>query len=105
MAGHDKSAGSQGSIQSASARVAEKPASQHRATPTGSLNSIENDGSNTGSPDRVHAHGRRGGSVDQTQAQTQTQTQMQAQAHPQAHPQQPSDLSVSNLQSAAARGS
>ncbi|KAF5022390.1 hypothetical protein F66182_5563 [Fusarium sp. NRRL 66182] len=60
--------GSQGSIQSASARIADKNAVQHRATPTGSLNSIEHEGSN-GSPDHgsghVHGHGRRGGSADQ----------------------------------------
>ncbi|KAJ3522431.1 hypothetical protein NM208_g12862 [Fusarium decemcellulare] len=61
-ASREAGSGSQGSIQSASARVAEKNAVQHRATPTGSLNSIDNEGSN-GSPD--HGHGRRGGSADQ----------------------------------------
>ncbi|CAM1502107.1 Fc.00g040910.m01.CDS01 [Cosmosporella sp. VM-42] len=67
MAGREGSGsqGSQGSIQSANARTAEKNALQHRATPTGSLNSLDNDGSTTGSPDQA-AHGRRGGSVDQT---------------------------------------
>ena len=40
---------------------------KHRATPTGSLNSIEND---VVSPDRqvTSAHGRRGGSVDNNNA-------------------------------------
>ncbi|KAF4967402.1 hypothetical protein FSARC_5042 [Fusarium sarcochroum] len=71
-ASRDAGSGSQGSIQSASARVADKNPLQHRATPTGSLNSIENEGSN-GSPDHgpgpqhahAHGHGRRGGSADQ----------------------------------------
>ncbi|KAK7419538.1 Negative regulator of mitotic exit [Neonectria punicea] len=58
----NSNSGSQGSIQSATARVAEKNALQHRATPTGSLNSIDNDGS-TGSPDQGHT--RRAGSADQ----------------------------------------
>ena len=62
MGGRDGNSGSQSSIQSNNARMAEKNALQHRATPTGSLNSLENDGS-TGSPDQ--AHSRRGGSVDQ----------------------------------------
>ncbi|SPJ83648.1 related to cell polarity protein tea1p [Fusarium torulosum] len=78
-ASRDAGSGSQGSIQSAGAgtRVAEKNAVQqrgtptgHRATPTGSLNSIEHESSNA-SPDNapvqghVHGHGRRGGSADQ----------------------------------------
>uniref|UniRef100_A0A0D2XGQ2 Tip elongation aberrant protein 1 n=1 Tax=Fusarium oxysporum (strain Fo5176) TaxID=660025 RepID=A0A0D2XGQ2_FUSOF len=67
-ASRDAGSGSQGSIQSASARTAEKNSLQHRATPTGSLNSIDNEGSN-GSPDHSHGHGhghgRRGGSADQ----------------------------------------
>ncbi|KAH7271510.1 hypothetical protein B0J15DRAFT_509659 [Fusarium solani] len=65
-ASREAGSGSQGSIQSASARVAEKNAVQHRATPTGSLHSLENEGSN-GSPDHGpgHGHGRRGGSADQ----------------------------------------
>lgn len=62
LAGRNESAGSQGSIQSTGARMTEKTAAQHRATPTGSLNSLDNEGS-SGSPDQ--AHGRRGGSVDQ----------------------------------------
>lgn len=67
--GNNGSQGSNGSIQSASARMPrdEKNTSQHRATPTGSLNSIDNDGS-VGSPEQVIGHGRRGGSVDQIQA-------------------------------------
>lgn len=71
VAARDGSTGSQGSIQSASARaaVAEKNTPQHRATPTGSVHSIDHDGSG-GSPDQPHGHGRRGGSVDQTQVQT-----------------------------------
>ncbi|KAM0193933.1 hypothetical protein ACHAPI_007362 [Fusarium lateritium] len=78
-ASRDAGSGSQGSIQSAGTgtRVAEKNAVQqrgtptgHRATPTGSLNSIEHESSNA-SPDNapiqghVHGHGRRGGSADQ----------------------------------------
>ncbi|KAH6973558.1 hypothetical protein BKA56DRAFT_491586 [Ilyonectria sp. MPI-CAGE-AT-0026] len=65
----NSNSGSQGSIQSATARVAEKNALQHRATPTGSLNSIDNDGS-TGSPDQGHT--RRAGSADQTAQQPQS---------------------------------
>ncbi|KAF5721652.1 Tip elongation aberrant 1 [Fusarium mundagurra] len=69
----DAGSGSQGSIQSVSARAAEKNSLQHRATPTGSLNSIDNEGSN-GSPDHSHGHGhghgRRGGSADQPIQQT-----------------------------------
>lgn len=62
----DGNSGSQGSIQSAGARMTrdEKGAVQHRATPTGSVNSMEHDGS-VSSPE--HGHSRRGGSVDQTQ--------------------------------------
>ena len=75
LASRDGNSGSQGSIQSASARVArdEKGMGHSRSTPTGSLNSIENDGS-LGSPDQgpgpALGHGRRGGSVDQTQQQS-----------------------------------
>jgi hypothetical protein len=68
-ASRDAGSGSQGSIQSVSARTAEKSSLQHRATPTGSLNSIDNEGSN-GSPDHSHGHGRRGGSADQPIQQT-----------------------------------
>ncbi|KAF4984203.1 hypothetical protein FZEAL_543 [Fusarium zealandicum] len=73
-ANRDAGSGSQGSIQSASARVAEKNTVQHRATPTGSLNSIEHEGSN-GSPDQGqgYGHGRRGGSADQPTQQQQHQ--------------------------------
>ncbi|KAJ6443987.1 kelch-domain-containing protein [Purpureocillium lavendulum] len=67
LSSRDGNSGSQGSIQSASSRMArdEKNALAQRSTPTGSLNSLDNDGS-VGSPDR--GHGRRGGSVDNTQA-------------------------------------
>ncbi|KAI9163339.1 Tip elongation aberrant protein [Paramyrothecium foliicola] len=71
LASRDGTSGSQGSIQSASSRVAkeEKAQLQHRATPTGSMHSIDNEGS-MGSPDHgpgpALGHGRRGGSVDQT---------------------------------------
>jgi hypothetical protein len=61
--------GSQGSIQSGSARaVRDEKAAMQRATPTGSLNSIDNDGS--GSPDQ--GYGRRGPSVDQGPQQPQS---------------------------------
>lgn len=62
LGGRDGHSGSQSSIQSNSARNADKNALQHRATPTGSLNSLENE-STTGSPDQPPS--RRGGSVDQ----------------------------------------
>ncbi|POR32568.1 Tip elongation aberrant protein 1 [Tolypocladium paradoxum] len=67
LASRDGNSGSQGSIQSTGARVPrdEKAALQQRSTPTGSLNSLENDGSAAGSPDQGQA--RRGGSVDNTQ--------------------------------------
>ncbi|GJN67462.1 negative regulator of mitotic exit [Purpureocillium lilacinum] len=66
LSSRDGNSGSQGSIQSAGSRMArdEKGALVQRSTPTGSLNSLDNDGS-VGSPDR--GHGRRGGSVDNTQ--------------------------------------
>lgn len=63
MGGRDGHSGSQSSIQSNNARNADKNALQHRATPTGSLNSLENE-STTGSPDQPSSI-RRGGSVDQ----------------------------------------
>lgn len=72
LSSRDGTSGSQGSIQSASARIGDKAAAQ-RATPTGSLNSIDNDAI-TGSPEQMQA--RRGGSLDQIQ---------------------PSDLAVSSL--------
>ncbi|KAH7176561.1 hypothetical protein EDB81DRAFT_897866 [Dactylonectria macrodidyma] len=71
--------GSQGSIQSATSRVAEKNALQHRATPTGSLNSIENDAS-TGSPEQGHT--RRAGSADQTAQQPQSDLPFRNAAQP-----------------------
>lgn len=57
--GRDGSIGSQGSIQSPDARarvVRDEKANVHRATPTGSLNSLDNDGSNA-SPDQTFAPG------------------------------------------------
>lgn len=71
MPSREGTSGSQSSVQSNASRVAreEKGVMQHRATPTGSLNSLDNDGPTAAagpvSPDR--GHGRRGGSVDQTQ--------------------------------------
>jgi len=69
------------SMQSATARVREEKSS--RATPTGSVNSIDNDGS-MGSPDQAYAR-QRAQSVSQDQ-QSQPPVQQQ---------QQPSDLPVS----------
>lgn len=66
------------SMQSAAARVREEKGS--RSTPTGSLNSIDNEGS-MGSPDQAYGR-QRGQSLEQSQ-----QTQGPAQ-------QQPSDLPV-----------
>lgn len=57
--GRDGSIGSQGSMQSPDARarvVRDEKGNAHRATPTGSLNSLENDGSNA-SPDQSFAPG------------------------------------------------
>ncbi|KND87354.1 Tip elongation aberrant protein 1 [Tolypocladium ophioglossoides CBS 100239] len=69
LASRDGNSGSQGSIQSTGARIPrdEKAALQQRSTPTGSLNSLENDGSAAGSPDQGQGLARRGGSVDNTQ--------------------------------------
>jgi hypothetical protein len=66
----DGSSGSQGSIQNAPGRVVardDKNTALQRATPTGSLHSIDND-TNTSSPDQGPGHGRRGGSVDTPQS-------------------------------------
>ncbi|KAL7792641.1 hypothetical protein V8C37DRAFT_121964 [Trichoderma ceciliae] len=68
----DGSSGSQGSIQNAPGRAVardDKNPALQRATPTGSLHSIDND-TNTPSPDQGPGpgHGRRGGSVDTPQA-------------------------------------
>jgi hypothetical protein len=62
LSSRDGNSGSQGSIQSSSSRMTreEKNAAQ-RATPTGSLHSV--DESATGSPDQI----RRGGSLEQAQ--------------------------------------
>ncbi|KAH8126759.1 hypothetical protein FP744_10007292 [Trichoderma asperellum] len=66
----DGSSGSQGSIQNAPGRVVardDKNTALQRATPTGSLHSLDNDAS-TSSPDQGGpGHGRRGGSVDTPQ--------------------------------------
>ncbi|KAL7920843.1 hypothetical protein ACQKWADRAFT_297506 [Trichoderma austrokoningii] len=66
----DGSSGSQGSIQNAPGRVVardDKNTAVQRATPTGSLHSIDNDTS-TSSPDQSGpGHGRRAGSVDTPQ--------------------------------------
>ncbi|QYS95627.1 Cell polarity protein (Tea1) [Trichoderma simmonsii] len=67
----DGSSGSQGSIQNAPGRAVardDKNTALQRATPTGSLHSIDND-TNTSSPDQgqVQGHGRRTGSVDTSQ--------------------------------------
>lgn len=69
LSSRDGTSGSQGSIQSATARVARDE--KHRATPTGSLHSLENDGS-AGSPDQGLGR-RRGGSIDQVPPQAQNQ--------------------------------
>ncbi|KAL7951908.1 hypothetical protein V8C42DRAFT_21961 [Trichoderma barbatum] len=67
----DGSSGSQGSIQNAPGRAVardDKNTALQRATPTGSLHSIDND-TNTSSPDQGpgQGHGRRAGSVDTPQ--------------------------------------
>lgn len=57
--GRDGSIGSQGSMQSPDARarvVRDEKANTHRSTPTGSLNSLDNDGSNA-SPDQAFGPG------------------------------------------------
>lgn len=69
LASRDGNSGSQSSIQSASARGT-RDEKNHRATPTGSLNSNDNEGS-VGSPEHGPGHVRRGGSLDQIQPQSQ----------------------------------
>ena len=65
LSSRDGTSGSQGSIQSAGARLArDDKNAAHRATPTGSLASLDNDGAGTGSPEQAQA--RRGGSLEQT---------------------------------------
>ncbi|KAF6835912.1 kelch domain-containing protein [Colletotrichum plurivorum] len=68
--GNSGGGGSQGSIQSASARIArEEKNSTQRSTPTGSLHSIDHDGSaGAGSPDQGYGR-QRGLSVDQPSSQ------------------------------------
>jgi hypothetical protein len=63
LASRDGPPSSASSIQSAAARVRDEKAS--RSTPTGSLNSIDNDGS-VGSPDQGYAR-QRGLSLEQSQ--------------------------------------
>lgn len=63
LASRDGNTGSQSSLQGAAAKGAAPGAA--RATPTGSLNSLDNDGV-PASPERTNA--RRGGSLDQTQS-------------------------------------
>lgn len=84
LASRDGTSGSQGSAGSGRGPRDEKGA---RSTPTGSVNSMDNDAM-AASPDRNH--GRRGGSLDQTQQQP-------LQPHPQ--PQAQSDLPVSHRNS------
>lgn len=66
LASRDGNSGSQSSLQGAGARGPrdEKAAGPARATPTGSLNSLDNEGI-PASPER--ANPRRGGSLDQNQ--------------------------------------
>ena len=80
LASRDGPPSSASSIQSAAARVRDEKAS--RSTPTGSLNSVDNDGS-VGSPDQGYAR-QRGLSLEQSQ-----QHSPQSQHH--------SDLPVSAL--------
>ncbi|GAB0138761.1 hypothetical protein EsDP_00006985 [Epichloe bromicola] len=62
LSSRDGNSGSQGSIQSAGARIArDDKNAAHRATPTGSLNSVDEIA--TGSPEQI----RRGGSLEQVQ--------------------------------------
>lgn len=69
LASRDGPPSSASSIQSAAARVREEKAS--RSTPTGSLNSVDNDGS-VGSPDQGYAR-QRGLSLEQAQHSPQSQ--------------------------------
>jgi hypothetical protein len=87
LAARDGNTGSQSSAQSAAGRMSEKGSAHQRGTPTGSLNSLDNDGT-PDSPNR--GHGRKGGSIDQSQ-------QLQAQAQIQPQPQQQSDLPVGRI--------
>ncbi|KAI6778210.1 Tip elongation aberrant protein-like protein [Emericellopsis cladophorae] len=91
LASRDGSAG-QGSPQNAAGRgpASEKSSSQHRATPTGSLNSVEKNSIETegmpNSPDRG-THERRGGSIDNPKLPPQLAqplVQQQRQAQPQS---------------------
>jgi hypothetical protein len=98
--GRESTPGSQSSIQGAPGRIRDEKGSFQRSTPTGSLNSLDNEGS-VGSPEQ--AYGRpRGPSTDQTQSQAspqlqqvqQPQQQQQQQQQQPQQPQQPSDLPV-----------
>ncbi|KAK3693609.1 hypothetical protein B0T22DRAFT_421072 [Podospora appendiculata] len=78
LSSRDGPPGSGSSVQSAASRIRDEKGS--RSTPTGSLNSLENDGS-LGSPDQAHAR-QRGQSLEQQQQQQQ-QTPPHAQQQPQ----------------------
>ncbi|PHH88094.1 hypothetical protein CDD83_7976 [Cordyceps sp. RAO-2017] len=67
LASRDGNSAAQTPVQPARIARDEKTAAQQRATPTGSLNSLENDAA-AASPEQ--GHGRRGGSVDTTQQQS-----------------------------------
>ncbi|KAK0703583.1 hypothetical protein B0T26DRAFT_506198 [Lasiosphaeria miniovina] len=85
LASRDGAPGSGSSVQSAASRVRDEKAS--RSTPTGSLNSLDNDGS-MGSPDGGQGYSRqRGQSLEQPQQTTPPQLQQ---------PQQSSDLPFRN---------
>ena len=75
LASRDGHSGSQSSIQSGGVRAGslDKNPSQARATPTGSMTSTENDGTNGGSPEQGH---QRGTSTDQSQPQSDLQVRL-----------------------------
>lgn len=84
--------GSASSTQSATARVRDEKGS--RSTPTGSLNSLDNDGS-VGSPEQQNYGRPRGQTLEgQHQHQQQAPSQMQSREPPQ---QPPNDLPVSHV--------
>ncbi|EEY15640.1 kelch repeat-containing protein [Verticillium alfalfae VaMs.102] len=95
LASRDGTSGSQGSIQSASARVAkDEKAVAQRSTPTGSMNSFGEEGS-VGSPEQAHGR-QRGPSVDQAPSapsdlpfRNSPQMQSQPQQQPLQQTQQP----------------
>jgi hypothetical protein len=93
LASRDGTTGSgSSSLQSATARIKEEKGS--RSTPTGSLNSLDNDGS-MGSPDQANGR-QRGQSLEpQQQSPPQLQQPLQQSQQQQAQQQQASDLPVS----------